>query len=264
MFPIQPAIFEEDNEYWVRLIVDNVNPNRYLISSHANIYDYINDKMIFPSISIQNGYRYVYLDSLNGPKMPHLLHRLVALSFIYNPTPERNQVNHIEGDKSKNHAVDLEWNTPKENTRHAFSTGLAINNIGENSHLAKLTNESVREICELLSKGYSYNQVLDCIGMEKNDNNRDMIGNIKRKIAWTHISKDYDFPEVDQRFRTHSKEEVIHICECLSKGMDIRSTYEEVFHKEYLGCKQCKGEYELIRLIKSRKQFTDISCNYDF
>ena len=30
-------------------------------------------------------------------------------------------------------------------------------------------------------------------GMEATDNNRDLIGNIKRRIAWTFISKDYDF-----------------------------------------------------------------------
>lgn len=101
MFPIQPAIFKDDNEYWVRLVVDNVDPNEYLISSHANIYDFVNDKMIYPS-NAQNGYQYVYLDNKDGKKrMPHLLHRLVAMSFVLNPSLEKDQVNHITGDKTK-------------------------------------------------------------------------------------------------------------------------------------------------------------------
>lgn len=266
MFPIQPAIFKDDNEYWVRLVVDNVDPNKYLISSHGNVYDFTNDKMVYP-VKAQNGYLYIYLDNKDGKKkMPHLLHRLIAMSFVFNPSLDKNQVNHITGDKNKNHAKDLEWTTCKENVVHGFEHGLFDNNIGENSHLSKLTNEEVIQICEYLSYGYRYEKILLLMGMENTDNNRDLIGNIKRRIAWTHISKNYEFPDsdLDQRFRVHSKEEVIQICKYLEMGMDTKSIYENTFHKPYLGSKKCKGEYELIRLIKNREQFTDISKDYNF
>lgn len=102
------------------------------------------------------------------------------------------------------------------------------------------------------------------MGMENNDNNRDLIGNIKRRIAWTHISKNYVFPDQDQRFRVHSKEEVIQICKYLEMGLSTKEIYENTFYKPYPGSKKCKGEYELIRLIKNREQFTDISKDYNF
>lgn len=67
---------------------------------------------------------YVVLNlKINGKKVSRFLHRLVAEAFM--PCGEAGmQVNHINGDKTDNHASNLEWVTPIQNIRHAIRTGL--------------------------------------------------------------------------------------------------------------------------------------------
>ena len=51
------------------------------------------------------------------------VHRLVAIAFIDNPD-NKPQVNHINGDKLTNTAVNLEWVTCSDNHKHAYQLGI--------------------------------------------------------------------------------------------------------------------------------------------
>ncbi|RYZ36832.1 MAG: hypothetical protein EOP49_32255, partial [Sphingobacteriales bacterium] len=51
------------------------------------------------------------------------IHRLLAAAFIQNPHGKR-YVNHKNGNKLDNRAVNLEWTTHAENIQHAYDTGL--------------------------------------------------------------------------------------------------------------------------------------------
>lgn len=63
--------------------------------------------------------------SIKGQRYKNFsIHRLVAAAFIDNPD-QKEQVNHIDGDKTNNHADNLEWVTGSENALHAYEIGLS-------------------------------------------------------------------------------------------------------------------------------------------
>lgn len=61
--------------------------------------------------------------SSKGFKQTWMAHRLIAIYFIPNPL-NLPEVNHKNGIKADNRVANLEWCTAKENTDHAFDTGL--------------------------------------------------------------------------------------------------------------------------------------------
>ena len=100
--------------------------NLYQISNFGNVLSLNYANKHFPKILKTNrhkdGYQLVGL-SKNGSKKFFTVHKLVAQAFIPNPQ-NKEQINHIDGNKANNHVDNLEWVTPKENVIHAFKTGL--------------------------------------------------------------------------------------------------------------------------------------------
>jgi hypothetical protein len=92
--------------YWVS------NLGRFKNSSRTIL---VNSKLT-PS-----GYNVVGIDNVT-----YRLHRIVALTFIENPE-NKEQVNHIDGNKTNNAVSNLEWVTNQENQIHKFKTGLGNN-----------------------------------------------------------------------------------------------------------------------------------------
>lgn len=93
---------------------------------------------------IRKGYATVNL-SKEGRHYIRSVHRLVAEAFIPNPD-NLPQVNHKDGNKLNNLIDNLEWCTPRENTRHALATGLAHHGKGEQMGSTKLSEAQVIEI----------------------------------------------------------------------------------------------------------------------
>tara|TARA_Y100000361_G_C11046646_1_gene282875 strand:- start:38 stop:715 length:678 start_codon:yes stop_codon:yes gene_type:complete len=88
-----------------------------------------------------NGY---YLLSLvhrdNCTKNQCLHHRFIAQLFVSNPN-NYDEVNHIDEDKSNNHADNLEWCTRQHNMEHSLAKNYKITNLktGESFIIKNLT-----------------------------------------------------------------------------------------------------------------------------
>lgn len=66
-----------------------------------------------------SGYKAVSL-SVDSKVKKEYVHRLVAMSFLPN-TENKEEVNHIDGDRSNNNLVNLEWVTRSENHFHRYT-----------------------------------------------------------------------------------------------------------------------------------------------
>jgi hypothetical protein len=75
----------------------------------------------------RNGYMNIALFKDGKYKYP-MIHRIVAESFVSNPFLKQ-EVNHIDGNKTNNSAVNLEWATRNENLKHAFENNLRANDV---------------------------------------------------------------------------------------------------------------------------------------
>jgi len=91
------------------------------VSGKNNSIRTIFEKEITPTFN-GKGYLVVALYK-DGKRYFKKMHRLVAEAFIPNPD-NKPEVNHINGDKTKNIWTNLEWVTTKENCIHRQNNGL--------------------------------------------------------------------------------------------------------------------------------------------
>lgn len=152
--------------------------NEYGITVNGKIWSYKNRKWLKQYTSLR-GYKRVDLYH-KGCKSKHLVHRLVAQTFIPN-YEHKLQVNHIDGNKLNNNVENLEWCTNTENINHAKDMNLIKK--GELKTTSKLTDKNVIEIKRYL-KLNTFTQV-ELANMY--NISRGVISGIKNNRGWTHI-----------------------------------------------------------------------------
>ena len=105
-----------------------------------------------------------------GRKRTLYVHRLVAEAFLGTPS-DANEVNHLDGDKTNNHAQNLEWTTHSQNLQHAARHGLHGSVV--------LTPAKVRAVRQMLNKGKSLAVVAQTFGVTSS-----AINHIKQGRSW--------------------------------------------------------------------------------
>lgn len=111
----------EDIECWRLIDSDDIESSGYYVSNWGRIRT--------PSGFVTNGanrcgYKYLTLRDITHHRKAFPIHRLVAEYFTPNDSIYRIYVNHIDGNPSNNHYMNLEFVTPGENHAHAIRTGL--------------------------------------------------------------------------------------------------------------------------------------------
>ena len=124
--------------------------------------------------------------SQKGVIKRYFVHRLVATHYI----PNHNNlpmVNHIDGCKMNNSVDNLEWVSCKENTIHAFKTGLRAG--CERHWCAKMSNELVHKLCMEISSGKTRGEILRM--PEFQTVTKTQFDDIRRRRSWKSISDIY-------------------------------------------------------------------------
>jgi hypothetical protein len=180
-------------EIWKDLTYPGIMKGMYKVSTFGQIYSIHSNKIMNTYVN-NSGYQMLHLVGEDGKQKSMLVHRLIAYEFCDPPANfQELQVNHITGRKDCNYDNTLEWTDQFENMKHCIDNDLT-SIVGETNHFAVLTKDQVVSICEYLTQKKTYREIIRLIGLdENNSNNFDLIGNIKRRIAWKSVSKDYNF-----------------------------------------------------------------------
>lgn len=176
----------EDIEEWRVCTYPGVKPDMYEVSSWGRVRNIKSDRI---RILYDNSRGYLGLKIGNKQ---FKIHRLVAWAFLWDGKGFLKTVNHINGNKMKNHIKNLEIITRGDNLKHAYMLELKPHMKGENHPIAKITNSDAEHICQLLIKykGWSID-VFDEMISEGYNVTKAIIDQILYKKSWTFISDQY-------------------------------------------------------------------------
>ena len=162
----------------------------YKIDEYGNIYSEYKKGFLKPKKD-KDGYLQI---ALQGEKriLYVRIATLVAYNFIGEPPIEIKDptVDHIDGNIENNFYKNLRWLERSENSSIRKERARSL---GELNHEAKLNEQQVIEICQLLIENkLSLQEIANIYKVHKST-----ISNIKRQVKWTHISKNYKFPKTE-------------------------------------------------------------------
>lgn len=190
------AINNKKEKEWYRLIIDGIKTN-YAVNKNGELMNL--DKWEVVPTFMLSGYPTYHVVVKGSPVKERFdvgVHRLLAACFIPIPKHFRRRgydqtmliPNHKDGIKSHSTLDNLEWVTTRGNAIHAQQTGLLDTYSGENSHLAKITNEDAKIICEELQNGLKPREISEKYGYTLKQCTHIYTGE-----TWKRLSKNYDF-----------------------------------------------------------------------
>jgi hypothetical protein len=106
------------------------------------------------------------------------VHRVIAQTFL-NTIDDKNQVNHINGIKTDNNLINLEWCNNTENQNHAIKIGLVKQKSGNLHHKTKHSDELIIKIYNEYKNGASKRSLAKKYNVDRGVFKRKIITNVK-------------------------------------------------------------------------------------
>ena len=246
---------EKKTEKWKYIRVAG-HKTQYAISNFGNVMNCKNGKLHDFKKSKSRYRRFGF--NFNGDYIIFDVHRLVAMYFCKIPkrylerdlTYKDLVVNHKNGIKWCNASFNLEWVTQKENTDHAWKTGLCDDIRGEKAHLAKITEKEAIQICEYIMQKKNNKEISELMNVSEKT-----IQHIRGKECWKHIVCNYNFPKLGNSKPNTIPVATIHeVCKLLEK-----KEYTDTEIAKMLGLNR-----RTVCDIRTRKRRKNISQNYNF
>lgn len=139
--------------------------DRVIFNNGCGAWQSVKGSKLKPSKD-SGGYLYIILyDKVTKHRQTLKIHRLVAINFV-DGYEDGLTVNHINGIRSYNFYLNLEWITQKENIRDKYKRGYK-NPSGELNHKSKLKNSDIGVIISLYYDGVSQPIIAKAFGVSQ-------------------------------------------------------------------------------------------------
>ena len=197
----------------------------------------------------KTGYNEIRI-TYNKCRYSFLIHVLVAKAFVKNKDKSENiVVNHLDGIKTNNIYLNLEWTTYSGNTQHAIKSGLFIHAKGEQVGTSKYSEEEIIEVCEMLQQNISLKNIVKNTRLTYS-----AVTNILYKRTWFHIVYKFDFSNYEYGKDKKSRNKMVQeLCQLASTGK-----YTVLQLSEKTGINR-RTVYDILK----GKTHKNISSNYD-
>ncbi|AUR94303.1 HNH nuclease [Vibrio phage 1.193.O._10N.286.52.C6] len=191
------------------VIQSTEHPN-YAASRCGKVFRISSGKEMAKTFNKSTGYCMVRMCHNNHARTVRV-NRIMGFTWVNNPSPEvYDSINHIDGDKTNDHADNLEWCSGSQNQRHAIATGLK----GKGSLLynAELHEDEVHSICQRLEEGFLVKDLSDEFSVSK-----DIIRKIRAGDTYFHIRQLY--VNIPCNYKTSYSESTVRwVCDKIVEG----------------------------------------------
>lgn len=246
---------------------DVVN-DRYQISNNGDVMDTLIPVILHKKIANKKYHPY-YAVRLKHNDCRYewvLVHQLVGYCFVKIPKEYRESTltdsivnndlvpDHLDNNGLNNYYKNLEWKTRSANISDAFKMGY-IDFSCDKHRDALITNDQVKQICNMLESGYDYNKIIEVMNFDNTHQIRTLLVRIKNGLAYTDIVSKYNIP--NRVMYTKAQKDTIDnmklIKDLISKGLN---NYE-IARIVWPNTDKLKSKSETVRLIRSNKIYSD-------